>query len=565
MKRLMRSIVWAVALVLLLTSAPLAGDVVPSQGESPAVKAARDAVQQADKNLREKALAHLMAVESGDQTAITKTAAALDEAVKQQKKAREELANAQRGGDRTSPPREPTAPSATPPSGTSPDAPSSGNNWRSDEANRLRKNAKGIREQVEKMEREAKTAEDNVRRLSQDADAERKRASSLRADARRTQNPGERRRLETEADSADRRANELSEEARKQQRTAAEGRTVAEGLRREALTLERHARYMQSETQSRGTLTDEASRLTRGAKELRELVEQNEREARAAEQNARELNQLADAEKKHANSLRADARRTQNPGERRRLETEADSADRRANELSEEARKQQQKAAENTAIGDGLRHEAQNMELEANQRAHEAQRREALEKELEANERAREAQWREALDKLDKWRALYKFQLPRETAPPRETTPHEAKETFDELLKTFRELTEGETALGQPVLTNVTVFVQGGSPTGTVSAFFEDPPPMTADNFASSPATKTLLSTAVSWGKAESKGPTVTHIESPTGKPPAGTPPPPAGYTFGGTLVTPSPFGFTTIHVGWGWAHATVPSHTVKK
>jgi hypothetical protein len=52
----------------------------------------------------------------------------------------------------------------------------------------------------------------------------------------------------------------------------------------------------------------------------------------------------------------------------------------------------------------------------------------------------------------------------------------------------------------------------------------------------------------------------VTQTEPPTGEPPTGTPPPPTGFT---TLVTLSPFGFTFIHVGWGWAHATVPAEMV--
>jgi len=219
MRRLVLSIAWAVALVLLLTSAPLAGDVTTPQGESPAVKAARDAVQQAAKIRREKALAHLRAVESGDQTAIDRTKAALDKAVKQENTAREGFAEAQRGGARTSPPQEPTAPS--------------------DEATRLRKIAQELRDRAEKIDMELSPEKFNE--LSRQVDVERARARALRTQIQETQDQDERRRLATEALFHERQADKFFADAEKLQAQAAEKIASAERLRRSAENLELEA------------------------------------------------------------------------------------------------------------------------------------------------------------------------------------------------------------------------------------------------------------------------------------------------------------------------------------
>ena len=399
MRRLMRAAAWAVALVLVLTHTPWAGDPI-------------EALRQAEREVSAKRLR------------------TLGEALKQEDEERSELVKPQQIIGGAGAPDTLTVAGGTTPSGRSPDALGSGDKARSDEATRLRKNADELRARARTNERAAKGNEGKFRLAAKNADAERARASSSRSSAQQATNQTERERLEAEARQHDRTADSLAAEARETQQEAAERRTVAEGLRREAIGLERQAREMERETQSRATPTDEASRLRQNAQDIRELVEQNEREAKVAEQNARELNQLANAEKKHADSLRADAQRTQNPDERRRLESEADAADQRAKELSEEARKQQQKAAESTAIGDGLRHEAQNLELEAHQRA-------------------REAEWREALDKAKA------SQPPGATVPPPQTIPGHQTTTGPLSLGTVGPPEAGS----QPVSADMTVVV----------------------------------------------------------------------------------------------------------
>ena len=219
MRRLMRSIAWAVALVLLLTSAPLAGDVVPSQGESAAVKAARDAVQQAAKIRREKALVHLKAVESGDQPAIDRTKAELDEAIKQENTAQKEFKKTQQPSGGMSAPEEPTAPS--------------------DEATRLRKIAQELRDRAEKIDMELSPEKFNE--LSRQVDVERARARALRTQIQETQDQDERRRLATEALFHERQADKLFADAFKLEAEAAEKIASAESLRRDAQTLELEA------------------------------------------------------------------------------------------------------------------------------------------------------------------------------------------------------------------------------------------------------------------------------------------------------------------------------------
>jgi len=103
--------------------------------------------------------------------------------------------------------------------------------------------------------------------------------------------------------------------------------------------------------------------------------------------------------------------------------------------------------------------------------------------------------------------------------------------------------------------------VTHGGPGDDATVHFDDPPPITPEKFVAGDQGKTAP-VDYPWEDPDRKGPTFSQLDPP---PPHDGEPPDKTYSFAHTSIT-TLFGWNMfINVGWGWAHATIPSGVVSE
>jgi hypothetical protein len=113
-----------------------------------------------------------------------------------------------------------------------------------------------------------------------------------------------------------------------------------------------------------------------------------------------------------------------------------------------------------------------------------------------------------------------------------------------------------------PPTTTITFIIKAGATVGGPGddsiVQFENPPPITPEDFVAEYQTKTAV-VGFSWDGGDKEGPIYQSFD---GQPPDGQPPDKT-YSFGITSIT-TLFGLNMfVNVGWGWTHATIPAEMV--
>jgi hypothetical protein len=113
-----------------------------------------------------------------------------------------------------------------------------------------------------------------------------------------------------------------------------------------------------------------------------------------------------------------------------------------------------------------------------------------------------------------------------------------------------------------PPTTTITFIIKAGATVGGPGddsiVHFDNPPPITPEEFVSRDQTKTAV-VGSPWDGGAKEGPNYQPFDS---QPPDGQPPDKT-YSFGITSIT-TLFGWNMfVNVGWGWASATIPAEMV--
>jgi len=113
-----------------------------------------------------------------------------------------------------------------------------------------------------------------------------------------------------------------------------------------------------------------------------------------------------------------------------------------------------------------------------------------------------------------------------------------------------------------PPTVTITFIIKAGATVGgpgdDAIVHFDDPPPITPEEFVAGDQTKTAV-IGFPWDGGD-KGPTYNPLITP---PPHDGEPPDKTYSFARTSIT-TLFGWNMfVNIGWGWAHATVPAEMV--